>query len=41
MSHFQEVFQNYSEIAEKLIDFFKNAVFTLGITENSFIINEE
>ena len=33
--------QNDSEIAEKLNEFFTNAVSTLGITENSFIINEE
>ena len=33
--------QNDSEIAEKLNEFFKNDVSTLGITENSFIINEE
>ena len=37
----EEVLQNDSEIAEKLNEFFKNAVSTLGITENSFIINEE
>ena len=30
-----------SEIAEKLIEFFENAVSTLGITKNSFIVNEE
>ena len=33
--------QNNSEIAEKLNEFFKNAVSTLGITENSFITTEE
>ena len=33
--------QNGSKIAEKLNQFFKNAVSTLGITENSFVINEE
>ena len=33
--------QNDSKIAEKLNQFFKNAVSTLGITENSFVINEE
>ena len=33
--------QNDSEIAEKINEFFKNAVSTLGATENSFIINEE
>ena len=33
--------QNDSEIAEQLNEFFKNAVSTLGITENSFIINKE
>ena len=33
--------QNDSEIAEKLNEFFKNAVSTLGITENCFVINEE
>ena len=33
--------QNDSEIAEKLNGFFKNAVSPLGITENSFVINEE
>ena len=32
--------QNDSEIAEELNEFFKNAVFILVITENSFIINE-
>ena len=37
----EEVVQNDSEIAENLNEFFKNAVSTLGITENSFIINEE
>ena len=37
----EEVLQNDSEIAEKLNEFFKNIVSTLGITENSFIINEE
>ena len=36
-----EVWQNGSKIAEKLNQFFKNAVSTLGITENSFVINEE
>ena len=33
--------QNDSENAEKLNEFFRNAVSTLGITENSFLINEE
>ena len=33
--------KNDSEIAEKLNEFFKNAVSTLGITETSFVINEE
>ena len=33
--------QNDSEIAQQLNEFFKNAVSTLGITENSFIINKE
>ena len=33
--------QNDSEIAEKLNEFFKNTVSTLGITENTFIINEK
>ena len=33
--------QNDSEIAEKLNELFKNVVSTLGITENSLIINEE
>ena len=33
--------QNDSKINEKLSEFFKNAVSTLGITENSFTINEE
>ena len=33
--------QNKSEIAKKLIEFFKNTVSTLGITESSFVINEE
>ena len=37
----EEVLQNDSEITGKLNEFFKNAVFTLGITENSFIIKEE
>ena len=37
----EEVLQNDNEITEKLNDFFKNAVSTLGITENSFTINEE
>ena len=37
----EEVLQNDSEVAEKLNEFFKNAVFTLGITENSSVINEE
>ena len=33
--------QNDSKIAKQLNEFFKNAVSTLGITENSFIINKE
>ena len=37
----EDVLQNDSEIAEKLNEFFKNTVSTLGITENSFIINEK
>ena len=37
----EEVVQKDSEIAENLNEFFKSAVSTLGITENSFIINEE
>ena len=37
----KEVLQNDSKINEKLSEFFKNAVSTLGITENSFTINEE
>ena len=37
----EEILQNDSEIAEELNEFFKNAVSPLGITENSFIINEE
>ena len=37
----EEVLQNDSEIVEKLNEFFKSAVSTLGITKNSFIINEE
>ena len=37
----EKVLQNDSEITEKLIEFFKNAIFTLGNTEKSFIINEE
>ena len=37
----EEVLQNDSEIARKLNEFFKNAVSTLGITENSFVINEK
>ena len=32
---------NDSEIDEKVNEFFKNAVSNLGITENSFTINEE
>ena len=32
----EEVLQNDSEITEKLNEFFKNAVSTLGITENSY-----
>ena len=37
----EQVLQNDSEIAKKLNEFFRNAVSTLGITENSFLINEE
>ena len=37
----EEVLQNDSKIDGKLDEFFKNAVSTLGITEKSFIINEE
>ena len=37
----EQVLQNDSEIAEQLNEFFKNAVSTLGITKNSFIINKE
>ena len=37
----EEILQNDSEISEELNEFFKNAVSPLGITENSFIINEE
>ena len=37
----EEVLQNDSKITEKLNEFFNNAVSTLDITENSFIINEE
>ena len=37
----EEVLQNDSRIDGKLDEFFKNAVSTLGITEKSFIINEE
>ena len=33
--------QNDRKIAEKLNEFFENAVSTLGITKNSFIVNEE
>ena len=33
--------QNDSKITKKLKEFFKNAVSTLGITENSFVINKE
>ena len=33
--------QNDSKITNKLNEFFKNAVSTLGITENSFVINKE
>ena len=32
----EEVLQNDSEITEKLNEFFKYAVSTLGITENSY-----
>ena len=41
LSEEKEVWQNDSEIAEELTEFFKNAVSTLGITENSFVVNEE
>ena len=37
----EDVLQNDSEIAKKLNEFFKNAVSSLGITENSCVINEE
>ena len=37
----EKVLQNDSEIAKNLNEFFKNAVSTIGITENYFIINEE
>ena len=37
----EEVLQNDSEIAEKLNEFFKDAVSILGITENYFIRNED
>ena len=37
----EEVLQHDSKIDGKLGEFFKNAVSTLGITEKSFIINEE
>ena len=37
----EEVLQNDNKFAEKLNELFKNAVSTLGITENAFIINEE
>ena len=37
----KEVLLNDSEIDEKVNEFFKNAVSNLGITENSFTINEE
>ena len=37
----QQVLQNDSKITEQLNEFFKNAISTLGITENSFIINKE
>ena len=33
--------QNDSEIAKKLNEIFQKAVSTLGITENSFVINEK
>ena len=36
----KDVLQNDSEIAEKLNGFLK-AVSTLGVTENSFVTNEE
>ena len=36
----EQVLQNDSKIAEQLNEFFKNAVSTLGITENCFIINK-
>ena len=37
----EEVLQNDSEIAKKLNEIFQKAVSTLGITENSFVINEK
>ena len=37
----EEVLQNYCKIAEKLNEFFKNVVSTLGITEDYFITSEE
>ena len=37
----EKILQNESQIIEELNEFFKNAVSFLGITENSFIINEE
>ena len=37
----EKILQNESQITEELNEFFKNAVSFLGITENSFIINEE
>ena len=37
----EDVLQDDSEIVEKLNELFKNAVSTLDVTENSFIINEK
>ena len=37
----EDVLQDDSEIVEKLNEFFKHAVSTLDVTENSFIINEK
>ena len=37
----EDILQDDSEIVEKLNELFKNAVSTLDVTENSFIINEK
>ena len=37
----EEVLQNNSKIDKKVNEFFKNVVFNLDVSENSFIISEE